>query len=477
MELTSDACYQALQTHDRRFDGVFFVGVATTGIYCRPVCPARTPLRRNCRFFDNAAAAEKAGFRPCLRCRPELAPGRATVDAGRRLAERIAGHIEDGALSNGDTAALAAAVGIGARHLRRVIQDAYGVAPVELAQTHRLLLAKRLLTDTDLPVTEVAFASGFRSLRRFNALFRERYRLNPTELRRQRGTDRPETLTCELRYLPPFDWPFLTRFLAGRASCGTEAVVDGQYRRTVRREGRIGWLTVDPVPDRPALRVTLSTSLAPVTLPVLTRVRRLFDLHADPDRIVAHLGAIADASPGLRVPGAFDGFEMAVRAILGQQVSVRAASTLSGRFARAFGEEIVTPYPELTHLFPTPETVAGLCVDDIARLGIFASRATTLLALARAVTGGVVTLEPTPDIEPTVRRLRTLPGIGEWTAEYIALRALCWPDAFPHGDLGIQRALGETKKERLLERADAWRPFRSYAVLHLWKSLEENETK
>lgn len=472
MKLNTDTCYQALVSRDSRFDGAFFVGVSSTGIYCRPVCPAKTPLQKNCNFFVSAAAAERAGYRPCLRCRPELAPGNAQVDAVSRLASAAASRIEDGALSEGEMSTLAAELGISERHLRRVVQSEFGVSPVELAQTQRLLLAKRLLTDTNLPITEVAFASGFASLRRFNALFKARYRMNPTDLRKTRSEEvTPETLHCELAYRPPLEWSAMISFLAGRSSCGVEAVQGKRYLRTVRMGKHAGWIAVEPAPNKNALRIELPVTLAPTLLPLLARIKRLFDLSADPEAIAARLGPLA-ATPGLRVPGAFDGFEMATRAILGQQISVKAAVTLSGRLAQAFGTPIATPFAELTHLAPTPERLAEVDSEEIISLGIVTARAKAIQALAQAVVEGSLRLEPGGNIELTLAHLKELPGIGEWTAQYIAMRALSWPDAFPHTDLGIYKALNEFNPKRVLELAEAWRPWRAYAVMHLWKSLE-----
>ena len=473
MTLDVDHCYQALLTHDARFDGAFFVGVSTTGIYCRTVCTARTPRRDRCAFYQSAAAAERAGFRPCLRCRPELAPGLARVDSVGRLAADAAGRIEAGALTEGSVADLAGEMGVSERHLRRVIEAEFGVSPVQLAQTQRLLLAKRLLSDTNLPIGEIAFSSGFSSLRRFNALFQERYHLNPTDLRNIRpGSGSPETLACILAYRPPLDWEALLAFLVGRASHGVETVEGTVYRRTITNGRHRGWLSVRPLPDRPALRVEVSTSLAPVLLATLTRVKSLFDLAASPEQIAAHLGPLAESNPGLRVPGAFDGFEMAVRAILGQQVSVAAASTLAGRFAAVFGEPLETPFPALTHVSPTPERVAATRPEEITALGILGSRANAILSLARAVESGEISLTPGGAPEETITRLKALPGVGEWTAQYVAMRALAWPDAFPHTDLGITKALNEKNPRRVLEAAEAWRPWRAYAAMHLWKSLE-----
>ena len=319
------ACYQALVTHDTRFDGVFFVGVRSTGIYCRPVCPAKTPKEENCVFYGHAAAAERDGFRPCLRCRPELAPGNAPVDALAELARRAASRIEDGALTEGSVAALAEELGVSERHLRRVVEGAFGVTPLALAQTQRLLLAKRLLTDTRLSMTEIAFASGFQSVRRFNRVFQERYRLTPSTLRKDRTAAPQETLTVALAYRAPLAWDALLEFLGARTLAGVEEIEGDTYRRTVRWREHTGWLSATAT-ERVVL-VTLSQSLAHALPPVLARVKRLFDLEAEPQAIESVLGELAEGCPGLRVPGAFDGFETAVRAILGQQVSVARART------------------------------------------------------------------------------------------------------------------------------------------------------
>lgn len=472
--LNAESCYQAVLSHDTRFDGAFFVGVSTTGIYCRTVCPAKTPRRESCTFYPSAAAAERAGFRPCLRCRPELAPGNATVDVVSRLAATVAGRIEDGALTDMTVADLAAEMGVSSRHLRRVVESQLGVSPIELAQTQRLLLAKRLLTDTDLPIIEVAYASGFSSVRRFNALFKTRYRLNATSLRRARAEQvAQQTLVCEVAYRPPLDWDSLLGFLALRATPGVEAVSDNCYMRTVAIGAKRGWIKVEPSRSKNALRVELSHSLAPVLSQTLARVKRLFDLTCEPRQIEAHLGELAEAHPGLRVPGAFDGFEMAVRAILGQQVSVKAATTLAGRYAATFGGPLETPFEGLTVITPTVERVAGLEVQELTGLKITGARAASIIALAQAVTAKRISLQPPGDVEGTVARLLELPGIGEWTAQYIAMRALSWPDAFPHTDLGLRKALHENRPKAILEIAQPWRPWRAYAAMHLWKTLEE----
>ncbi len=474
MWLDSEQCWRALRAHDTRFDGRFFVGVASTRIYCRPVCPARTPLREHCRFFPSAAAAEAGGYRPCLRCRPELAPGHASVDANRRLAQAAAGLIDDGRLAEARLPQLAASLGVTDRHLRRVFRDEFGVSPVEYAQTQRLLLAKRLLTDTALPVVEVALASGFASLRRFNHLFRARYRMPPGALRRAAPGPAREKLVFDLAYRPPYDWPAMLDFLAHRAIAGVEAFEGARYARTVRVPCAAGWATgwiaVARSPRRDALRVTASASLAAALPAVLARTKQLFDLACRPDEVAAALGALA-SNAGLRLPGAFDGFEIAVRAILGQQVTVRAASTLAGRFAEAFGMPLADAPHGLARLFPAPGEIASLASARIARLGIVSARARAIVALARAVEQGLA-LHPGADVERTTAALRSLPGIGPWTAQYIAMRALAWPDAFPHPDVAVLKAVGGLTPARTLAHAERWRPWRAYAVIHLWKSLE-----
>lgn len=474
--LNADRCYQAVLTRDPRFDGVFFVGVSSTRIYCRTVCWAKTPQQKNCTFYPSAAAAEQSGFRPCLLCRPELAPGNAPIDAMGQLAARIARRLEEGTLMEQSCEAIAQELGISERQLRRVVHQEFGVSPIELMQTHRLLLAKRLITDTSLSMADIAFASGFKSLRRFNALFRERYRMNPTQLRKKKTAALAQDyLVSEVFYRPPLDWPALLNYLTGRAVAGVEAIDSDRYYRTVRLGERQGWLVVEPIASKNALRVKLSLSLVPVLLPVLARVKAQFDLAADPQQIAAHLGALALHHPGLRVPGAFDGFEIAVRTILGQQVSIKAATTMMGRFVKAFGDPIATPYPKLTHLMPTAEQVVQLDITDLTALGILDTRGNSILALARAIAEGRVALTPGGATEEITEQLQGLPGIGPWTAQYIAMRVLADPDIFLHTDLGVRQALSETNAKRMLAIAAPWQPWRSYATHHLWKSLERGK--
>ena len=480
MTIDDDVCYRALLARDTRFDGVFFVGVKTTGIYCRPVCTAKTPGRDRCRFFPSAALAERAGFRPCLRCRPELAPGHAPVDSARTTARAAAARIEAGALGDGgNLEGLAASLGLGARQLRRLMRKELGVSPVELAQTNRLLLAKRLIAETQLPLVQVAFAAGFKSVRRFNALFRSHYRLTPSTLRRSSSTAvAADRLRLVLAYRPPLDWDAMLRFLAARAIPGVECVTGAAYQRTVGVGEHRGWLSVSPVANRNLLAVDLATELAPALPSILVRLRNLFDLDARPDVIAGQLALdpllapLVERQPGLRVPGAFDSFELAQRAILGQQVSVRGASTLAGRFAERFGEAIETPLACLNRIAPTAESLSAVRRTTLAGLGLPSARAESLRNLARVVAHREIDLEPGVDPTAVVARLVELPGIGRWTAEYIAMRALRWPDAFPVGDLGLVKASRLKSAKSLETAAERWRPWRAYAAMHLWESLK-----
>ena len=466
-----------MQAHDARFDGRFFVGVSSTRIYCRPVCTVRTPLRRNCSFFASAAAAEAGGFRPCLRCRPELAPGYAAVDANRRLAQSAAGMIEDGRLAEANLEKLAGALGVTDRHLRRVFQQEFGVSPVEYAQTQRLLLAKRLLTDSAMPVIDVAMASGFASLRRFNHLFRTRYRMTPGQLRRDTTREAPvEKMVFEIAYRPPYDWSSIHAFLARRVVAGVEIADSRSYSRTLRLaryKNVTGWFSVAPAPRKNALRVSVSASLAKALPAALSRVKHLFDVSAHPEEISQALGELASPRPGLRLPGAADGFELAVRAILGQQVSVVAATRIAARLADAFGEDIDTPVAGLNKLFPTPEALAALDSPKVAATGIISARARAIVALAKEVAAERIHLEPSADVTATLAALEALPGVGPWTAQYIAMRALAWPDAFPHPDVALIKAMKASRPREALAASESWRPWRAYAVMHLWKSLEE----
>ena len=479
--------YKALLARDSRFDGIFFVGVTSTGIYCRPICPVKPPKEINCRFYNSAQEAEQAGFRPCLRCRPELAPGNAPVDASQRIAHQIVRRIEDGLID--EKAALEAIADefqLSSRQIRRIIQKELGVAPIQLLLTRRLLLAKQLLTETKLPIIEIAFASGFASLRRFNDAFSSRYGMPPTRLRKKAGGDAragngAESSTLQLSYRPPYDWAGVLAFLKARELHGVEWITDGFYARTVRLGDQKGWIKVTQTPGRNALTLQFAHELTPVLPALLGRVRDLFDLNARPDLISRHLSkdrhlaALVRATPGIRVPGSFNGFELGVRAILGQQVTVRAATTIANRFAAAFGERIATPFPELNRLTPEPLRVARASVEEIARLGCTGARCKSMIALARAHRSGELSLDDGAHHDPdeTIRRLAEIPGIGQWTAHYIAMRALRWPDAFPKEDMAIRNNLGGVTARRAEEISQAWRPWRSYAVMHVWRQKRD----
>lgn len=493
--------YAALRARDARFDGRLFVGVCSTGVYCRPVCRVRTPLLRNCRFFANAASAEGAGFRPCLRCRPELAPGLAFVDSSRTLAHAAARLLTHAVQEGRDIALpeVAARLGVTDRHLRRIFVAEHGVAPVDYLTTQRLLQAKQLLTDTALPVTQVALASGFASLRRFNAAFAERYRLSPSALRRERGGGAAASasaiaagrgaargLVVRLGYRPPYDIAGLLGFFARRQLDGIEQVdvAAGRLARTLawtHGGHRVaGWLAGRFVPERHEIEIEVAPALVPALGGLLQRVRHGLDLDADPALVDPVLATLpAPPVPGLRVPGAMDGFESAVRVILGQQVTVAAARTLTLRLVQAFGEPVETPHPGLTRLFPTAAAIAGAAPEAIGRLGIVRQRVRALQALATAIEDGALELHPGAPLAPTLEALRALPGLGDWSVQLIALRTLGWPDAFPASDIGVLDALARIDPtlpprdaRAATERAEAWRPWRGYAVMRLWQLLE-----
>jgi AraC family transcriptional regulator of adaptative response / DNA-3-methyladenine glycosylase II len=475
MELDAVQCYRVLGTRDRRFDGRFFIGVRTTGIYCRPICPAPIPKAKNVLFFPCAAAAEDAGFRPCLRCRPETAPGTPAWNGTSAVVARALRLIESGALDEGDAAALAARLGIGERQLRRLFVQHLGAAPAEVARARRVHFARRLLDETDLAVTKVALAAGFGSIRQFNDAMRATFHASPTELRRRRRREPTAgELTVRLSYRPPLPWATVLAFLAGRATPGVEAVDGDVYRRTVRIGDDAGAIEVRPEPERAQVVLRVHATDHTRLIDVVERVRRVFDLGADPLRIVTHLRRdarlrrVVTRLAGLRVPGAWDPFELAVRAILGQQVTVRAATTLAGRLAERLGTPVDLG-PGLTRLFPTAAMLADAPIEAI---GIPRARATTIRTLAASVASGALALDASDGAEALAARLCELPGIGPWTAQYVAMRALGEPDAFPAGDLGVRAALGNgagpipAKEAQAI--AEAWRPWRAYAVMYLW---------
>ena len=535
----ADACYLALKARDARFDGRFFTGVTSTKIYCRPVCKVKVPKKENCRFFDHAAQAEGAGFRPCLRCRPELAPQVlhwSTQDASAMLSQQAARLLDDpeawgndGQASGASVEKLSRRLGVSDRHVRRIFEAQFGVSPLQYLQTRRLLAAKQLLTDTDLPVTQVALSSGFASVRRFNAAFVGHYKLNPTTLRREgarsasgarRVADAAQGATVRLGYRPPYDAAAMLAFLQKRAIGSVTAVGSGvagvagvtgvtrmaiesgafhAHSATIRttfslRSGdtdngglaspltgtlRAGWLaaTFDEANSQVLLKV--SESLLDVLPQVIRRVRHWLDLDADPEAIHQVMRGSFPAGEGLRVPGCLDGFEMAVRAVLGQQITVAAARTLAQRLVDKFGVPIETPFADLTRLFPAAEVLAEASGDALGSLGIVKQRQAAIVAIARAVAERRITLSAGADVPATMAALKELPGIGDWTAHYIAMRALRWPDAFPAGDIALHKALGvakalwgsKTAAKEVEAMSQAWKPWRSYAVVRAWATL------
>jgi AraC family transcriptional regulator of adaptative response / DNA-3-methyladenine glycosylase II len=489
MLLDPDAAYQALASRDARFDGRLFVGVTSTGVYCRPICRVRTPQRRNCRFFATPAQAEAAAFRPCLKCRPEIAPGPGlpwtVMDASRTLARQAADAL-DAQAGSGEApslVAVAARLGVSDRHLRRIFAAEHGVTPLQYLQTRRLLLAKQLLTDTALPVAQVALASGFRSLRRFNAAFAENYRMSPSRLRGAAVDDaghgnRPsDAVTVTLAYRAPYDHAALLRFVAQRAIPGIEQV-DGLVIRRSLRAGSVaaqpGWIEARFMPESDRVQLRFAAAFAPGSAHILASARRWLDLDAAPATIAEALAELPGA-PGIRLPGSLDGFELAVRAVLGQQVTVAAARTLARRLVERFGTPLPTPWPDIQRAFPSPAVLAAVPLEHIAELGIVRTRAGALIELARAWPALSTRLAGHGEPQALVDALTALPGIGAWTAHYIAMRAFGWPDAFPPNDVAVLKAMrqcfGPLTPRAALVRAEAWRPWRAYAVLRLWNSL------
>jgi AraC family transcriptional regulator, regulatory protein of adaptative response / DNA-3-methyladenine glycosylase II len=495
MELDHEACYRAISTRDARFDGRFFTAVRTTGIYCRSICPARTPKRENVIFYPTASAAQEAGFRPCLRCRPESSPDLAAWRGTSNTVSRALALIAEGALDGEAIDALAERLGIGQRQLRRLFRQHLGASPIAVAQTRRVLFAKQLIVETAMPMAEVALASGFGSIRRFNATFHTLYQRPPRELRRSRSAGGEQTgaegITLRLPYAPPYDWDAMIGFLAARAIKGIEAVdARKRYRRSIALDGVRGVVTVEPDGRERALRVTIRFPRIQSLAIIVRRVRRIFDLSADPLAIGEHLARdpllepLVARRPGLRVPGVWDGFELAVRAILGQQITVAAAVKLAAKLVAAYGDPLRSSTGDplrsstgdgLTHTFPTPESIAQA---DLRSLGIPAARTQALSSVAAAASTDPSLFSPTQTLEKTIAKLCSLRGVGEWTAQYIAVRVLREPDAFPAADIGLMRALTPPGGRRpsagdVLARAEAWRPWRAYAAQHLWAADAE----
>ncbi len=481
-------CERARLSRDPRFDGLFFTAVRTTGIYCRPVCPAPPAKAANVSYFPNAASAEAAGYRPCLRCRPELSPADGTWRRGDDTVARALKLIDRGLLAEHPLSTLAERVHVGERQLRRLFVERLGAAPIGVHGTRRLLFAKQLLTETALPITEVALAAGFGSLRRFNATFLQAYGMAPRELRKHEPAGHGHTLSLRLNYRPPYDFDAMLDFLRSRALPGVEVVDAESYLRVVAGNALSpGWLRVGRWNgDAQALRLELHGIPPSGLLDVVERVRRMFDLDADPATIASSLAhdqrlwPMVNKRPGLRLPSGWDGFEIAARAVIGQQISVPAARTVTARLAERFGTPLPSSFTELglRHAFPIADTLADA---DLSGLGLTTSRATTLRGIARAIVDGHVDFRVERTLDDFVERWTRLPGIGPWTAQYIALRALGHPDAFPAEDLVLQKHVPtdgtRMTTKALLARAEAWRPWRGYAVIQLWRDAASTQQK
>lgn len=480
VELDQSICERARLAKDPRFDGLFFIGVHSTGIYCRPICPAPSPKPENIVYYPTAAAAAEAGLRPCLRCRPEAAPGSPAWNGTSATVSRALLLIRQGALNEGTLGELALKLGVGGRHLRRLFQRHVGASPKALLMTQRVLFAKQLLSETDLPISEIAFASGFGSIRRFNAGFKKMVARTPSDFRRPVRGKRScggDIVPCRLTlpYRPPFDWQAMLAFFQSRAIPGVEVVENGIYHRTVRIDATTGLISVAHAPKGRALVLATTLTDNRHLMEIVERVRRMFDLDANMAAIHGALAADAVLAegvakhPGLRLPGAWDPFETAVRAVVGQQISVKAARTIIGRIVARAGEAVDSGIAHLTHRFPSPEAIR---ITSMEAIGMPTRRVATLIALSHAVARREIDFEPGRGLETFVAELKRIPGIGDWTAQYIAMRALGEPDAFPAADLGIIRALAQDNQrptpKQVSERAENWRPWRAYAAIYLW---------
>jgi AraC family transcriptional regulator, regulatory protein of adaptative response / DNA-3-methyladenine glycosylase II len=467
--------YYALQSRDGRFDGRFFVGVKTTGIYCRPICPAPTPMLRNIEFYRTAAGAEAEGFRPCKRCRPDASPGTPVWSGTSATVSQALQLIGNGYLDGHNVAELGETLGVGDRQLRRLFKNHLGASPNAVALTRRLDFARKLIDETTLPMTEIAFASGFESIRRFNDAVKKRFDENPSELRlkarkTRKGNGDKNRISLELPYRPPLNWQALLSYLKGRGTGGVELIEDNSYLRSIRTGKSHGFIEVKPSKKESHLTLTLQVDDTAGLMEIVRRVRRIFDLDADLMCITDHLKKepallkVISSNPGLRVPGGYDNFEIAVRTVVGQHISVRAASTVTGRLVQRCGSEIENScVPGITHLFPEPGEIMAA---DLSGSGLTGKRIETLQQLASRVVDGTIRLEGVVHPEPVKRRLMEVPGIGRWTAEYIAMRALREPDAFPDTDLVLKRIV----KEKAL-KTEALRPWRAYAAIYLWHDI------
>jgi AraC family transcriptional regulator of adaptative response / DNA-3-methyladenine glycosylase II len=479
MNLDWRVCSRARLSRDPRFDGKFFIAVRGSKVYCRPICPAPTAKEKNCRYFATAAAAAEAGYRPCLRCRPECSPGTPAWLGTSSTVSRALRLIGESGLGDGGVELLAERLGVGSRHLRRLFLRHLGATPIAVAQTRRLQFAKKLIDETSLPMTQIAAAAGFGSVRRFNAGIRTFYHRTPTQIRRlarQKETQPGNQYLFRLNFRPPYHWRGMLDFLAPRATPGVEVVEGNCYRRTIWVNGGEGYFEVTPDNGRDLLLVRIEFRDPQCLFFIVERIRAIFDLNADWADVVETLrndpllAAKMEADPGLRVPGCWNAFELATRAILGQQITVKGASALAGRMATKFGKRFSGELG-LTHLFPTPEVLADA---KLASVGLTGARAETIRALARAVCDGKINFEGIVDSDAFLERLCEIPGIGDWTAQYIAMRALGEPDAFPSTDLGLLRALNLTNSRELEQRAEGWRPWRAYAAMYLWRSCAQS---
>lgn len=482
MALVWQTCSRARLSRDPRFDGKFFIAVLTSRVYCRSICPAPTAKEKNVRYYATAAAAAEAGFRPCLRCRPECSPGTPAWLGTPTTVSRALRLIAEGGLEDGGIETLASQLGVGSRHLRRLFVRHLGATPSAVASTMRLHFAKKLIDETALPMHEVAIASGFGSVRRFNAGIQAVYHRTPTQIRRlvrQPSTQPSNHYQFQLRFRPPYHWRGMLDFFAARAIPGVEAVAGGVYKRTISLPTGDGWFEVSADERNAALSLRVQFPEPRALFSIVERVRAMFDLNADWSAIQRGLRGDPDlrgrlqAEPGLRLPGCWNGFELAVRAILGQQVTVKGASLMAGRIAAAFGRSFPAQ-SGLTHLFPLPTVLADARLEDT---GVTGARSETIRKLARAVRDGKLAFEGVIDVPAWLAELCMIPGIGDWTAQYIALRALAEPDAFPASDLGLLRALSVEKARDLERRAEAWRPWRAYAAMYLWSVADHKPSR
>lgn len=484
--------YSIFKAKDSRFDGQFFVGVSSTKIYCRPICKAKLPLEKNCTFYHNAAQAERAGYRPCLLCRPELAPQNIYMDNNSEVAIRAAKLIEEYSANKNVIAFVASKLNYTPRHLHRIFTNHFDVSPIQYLQTYRLLLAKNLLTDTNLSITNIAHASGFNSIRSFNHAFKNHYRLSASNLRKEikNNVQINDYISIKLSYHPPFLWEDILEFLSHRTIDQVEKVADNKYYRTLsieleNNEIIRGWISVENIEASNQLQVNIDTRLLLGLPQIIARVKQVFDLSCQPDVVYDKLVILNEIKDGLvkkgtRIPGSFEPFEMIVRAILGQQISVKAARTLAFRIVENYGHKIDTPIKGLNYTFLSYQDVIKMA-DEIENnfgvLGIIKRRSQTILACAMAFDSNEINFIHPNDYEQEIKKLQKIPGIGIWTAHYIALRTMSYSDAFLHTDLGIIKALAPLKPNEILELSNKWRPWRGYAMINLWNSLNTKEEK